>query len=46
MSAAFAIARLCLRRWKWLPVGALLLGAFAAWAKLELTGTNTSGPTH
>ena len=35
MRAAAAIAGLCLRRWKALPVGGLLLGAFGAWSNLD-----------
>lgn len=41
MTAAAAIAALCLKRWKWLPLGALLLGVFAAYSPFarEETGT-------
>jgi hypothetical protein len=48
MRAAFAIALLCLRRWKWLPVGALLLGTFAARARLDPQGPAVvvEGMTH
>lgn len=35
MKPAAAIAVLCLRRWKWLPVGALLLGGFGAYAPFD-----------
>lgn len=35
MKAVAAIAVLCLRRWKTLPVGALLLGALGAWAHVQ-----------
>ena len=35
MKAVAAIAGVCLRRWKSLPIGALLLGALSAWAQVH-----------
>ena len=38
MNAVMAVGSLCFRRWKWLPLGALLLGAFGAFTPLDREG--------